>query len=162
VLDGFKLRELFVVPHAADRTFFYGINFEFSYSARHWDPKIYSSEIRPIIGWHLGKFDFIVNPIFDNSWKGFNNLDFVPATRIAYNLSQSWAVAVEEYADFGMVKHFLPADQQSQQLFGVIDYKGEPFNIEVGLGFGLTSASDRLVAKVMLWRDLYRPVRSGN
>jgi hypothetical protein len=104
VLDGFKLRELFVVPHAADRTFFYGINFEFSYNARHWDPGIYSSEIRPIIGWHLGKFDFIVNPIFDNSWKGFNNLDFVPATRIAYNLSQTWAVAVEEYADFGMVK----------------------------------------------------------
>jgi hypothetical protein len=60
-----------------------------------------SSEIRPIIGWHLGKFDFIVNPIFDNSWKGFNNLDFAPATRIAYNLSQTWAVAVEEYADLG-------------------------------------------------------------
>ena len=68
VLDGFKVRELFVVPHAADRTFFYGINFEFSYNARHWDPSMYSSEIRPIIGWHLGKFDFIVNPILDNSW----------------------------------------------------------------------------------------------
>jgi hypothetical protein len=61
VLDGFKLRELFVVPHAADRTFFYGINFEFSYNAKHWDPDTYSSEIRPIIGWHLGKIDFIVN-----------------------------------------------------------------------------------------------------
>jgi hypothetical protein len=61
-----------------------------------------------------------------------------------------------------MIKHFLPADQQSQQLFGVIDYKGEPFDIEAGLGFGLTSASDRLVAKVMLSRDLYKPVRSGN
>ena len=162
VLDGFKLRELFVVPHAADRTFFYGINFEFSYNARHWDPSMYSSEIRPIIGWHLGKFDFIVNPIFDNSWKGFNNLDFAPAARIAYNFSQTWAVALEEYADYGPIKHFLAADQQSQQLFGVIDYKGEPFNIEAGLGFGLTSASDRLVAKVMLWRDLYKPVRSGN
>jgi hypothetical protein len=162
VLDGFKLRELFVVPHAADRTFFYGINFEFSYNARHWDPSIYSSEIRPIIGWHLGKFDFIVNPIFDNSWKGFNNLDFAPATRIAYNLSQTWAVAVEEYADFGIIKHFLAPDQQLHQLFGVIDFKGEPFNIEAGLGFGLTSASDRLVAKVMLSRDLYKPVRSGN
>jgi hypothetical protein len=87
VLNGFKLRELFVSPHAADRTFFYGINFEFSYNARHWDPSMYSSEIRPIIGWHFGKFDFIVNPIFDNSWKGFNNLDFAPCARIAYNFS---------------------------------------------------------------------------
>jgi len=162
VLDGFKVRELFVVPHAADRTFFYGINFEFSYNAKHWDPSMYSSEIRSIFGWHLGKFDFIVNPIFDNSWKGFNNLDFAPAVRIAYNLSQTWAVAIEEYADYGVIKHFLPAAQQSQQLFGVIDYKGEPFNVEAGLGFGLTAASDRLVAKVMISRDLYKPPHNAN
>ena len=155
VLNGFKVRELFVVPNAADRTFFYGINFEFSYNAKHWDPSsLYSSEIRPIIGWHLGKFDLIINPIFDNSWKGFDNLDFAPSARIAYNFSQMWAVAVEQYADFGVIEHFLPAAQQSQQLFGVIDYKGEPFDVEAGLGFGLTAASDRLVAKLMLSRDL--------
>ena len=162
VLDGFKVRELFVVPHAADRTFFYGINFEFSYNAKHWDPSMYSSEIRSIFGWHLGKFDFIVNPIFDNSWKGFNNLDFAPAVRVAYNVSQTWTVAIEEYADYGVIKHFLPADQQSQQLFGVIDYKGEQFNVEAGLGFGLTTASDRLVAKIMLSRDLYKPDKPAN
>jgi hypothetical protein len=44
VLNGFKVRELFVVPHAAEQTFFYGINFEFSYNAKHWDPNLYSSE----------------------------------------------------------------------------------------------------------------------
>lgn len=159
-LNGFKVRELFVVPHAADQTFFYGINFEFSYNAQHWDPNRYTQEIRPIIGWHLGKFDFIVNPIFDNPFKGFNNLDFAPSVRLAYNLSQTWAVAMEEYADFGAIQHFLPADQQSQQLFGVVDYKGEPFDVEAGLGFGLTGASDRLVAKLMLSRDLYRPEHS--
>src|ERR1700740_2760716 len=36
--DGFKVRTLFVVPHAADRTFFYGVNFEFSRNTAHWDP----------------------------------------------------------------------------------------------------------------------------
>lgn len=30
LLNGFKLRELFVLPHAKDHTFFYGVNFEFS------------------------------------------------------------------------------------------------------------------------------------
>jgi hypothetical protein len=35
VLNGFKVRELFVVPHAAEQPFFYGINFEFSYNAEH-------------------------------------------------------------------------------------------------------------------------------
>jgi hypothetical protein len=157
VLDGFKVRELFVVPHAADRTFFYGINFEFSYNARHWQPDMYSSEIRPIVGVHLGQFDLIVNPIFDNPWKGFKNLDFAPSARVAYNISKTWAVAVEEYADFGPISQFLPVNQQSQQLFGVVDYKSEAFNVEAGLGFGLTGASDRLVAKLMVSRDLYTP-----
>jgi hypothetical protein len=95
VLDGFKVRELFVVPHAAEQTFFYGINFEFSYNAKHWDPNRSTSEIRPILGWHLGQFDFIINPILDNSWTGFNNLDFAPSVRFAYNVSKTWAVAAE-------------------------------------------------------------------
>ena len=155
-LDGFKVRELFVVPHAADRTFFYGINFEFSYNSQHWEPDRSTSEIRPIIGWHLGQFDFIINPILDNSWKGFNRLDFAPSFRLAYNVSKTWAVAAELYSDYGELRHFLPADQQSQQLFGVVDYKSELVNIEAGIGFGLTSASDRIVVKLMVSRDLYK------
>jgi len=157
VFDGFKLRELFVVPHAAERTFFYGVNFEFSYNARHWDQNRSTSEIRPIIGWHFGQFDFIVNPILDNSWLGFNRLDFAPTARVAYNISKTWAVAAEVYSDYGEIKQFLPFEQQSQQLSGVVDYKSEDFNIEAGIGFGLTPASDRLVVKLMVSRDLYKP-----
>lgn len=155
-LDGFKVRELFVVPHAAERTFFYGVNFEFSYNSKHWDPDRATSEIRGILGWHLGKFDVIVNPIFDNSWKGFNQLDFAPSVRLAYNVSRTWAVATELYSDYGPIKRFVAADQQSHQLFGVVDYKSELINIEAGIGFGLTPASDRLVVKLMLSRDLYK------
>ena len=79
---------------------FTAINFEFSYNARHWDPRSYTSEIRPIIGLHLHPVDIIVNPILDNSYVGgFKGLDFAPATRVAYNFSSKWAFAVEEYAD---------------------------------------------------------------
>jgi hypothetical protein len=161
-LDGFKVRELFVVPHAAERTFFYGINFEFSYNSQHWEPERSTSEIRPIIGWHLGQFDFIINPILDNSWKGFNRLDFAPSFRLAYNVSKTWAVAAELYSDYGELRHFLPADQQSQQLFGVVDYKSELVNIEAGIGFGLTSASDRVVVKLMVSRDLYKLLQKAD
>lgn len=28
-----------------------------------------TQEIRPIIGWHLGSYDLIINPILDNSYK---------------------------------------------------------------------------------------------
>jgi hypothetical protein len=157
MLNGFKVRELFVVPHAAEQTFFYGINFEFSYNGAHWDPYRSTSEIRPILGWHLGQFDFIVNPILDNSWTGFTNLDFAPSVRLAYNVSKTWAVAAEVYSDYGPLRHLVSTDQQSQQLFGVVDYKGDDFNIEAGVGFGLTPASDRWVVKLMVSRDLYKP-----
>ena len=153
-LNGFKLRALFVTPNAADKSFFYGINFEFSYNAEHWDENRYTSEIRPIIGWRFGKVDLIVNPILDNSWKGFSALDFAPATRLAYNFSNAWAVAAEEYDDFGPLKHFYSGYQQSHQLFAVVDYSGAPMDIEAGLGFGLTPTSDNLVLKLILSKDL--------
>ena len=78
------------MPHADDRTFFYGANFEFSINAHRWDAKRFTSEIRPIIGWHLKPVDIIVNPIVDTAYDGLKNLEFVPATRVAYNFPSGW------------------------------------------------------------------------
>jgi hypothetical protein len=153
-LNGWKLRELFAEPHAADQPFVYAVNFEFSFNSKHWDPKRNTAEIRPIIGWHLGDWDFFVNPILDTSYDGFKNLDFAPEVRLAYNFSKTWAIAAEHYADFGPLKGFLPGRDQSHQLFAVMDYSGEPFDIEAGVGFGLTAATDHLTLKLMLSRDL--------
>jgi hypothetical protein len=156
LMNGFKLRTLFVVPDAAKRTFFYGINFEFSYNARHWDPRRYTSEIRPIAGWHLGAVDVIVNPILDNSYVGgLGGLDFAPASRVAYNVSPRWAVAAEEYDDFGQLRGFLPSREQAHQVYGVIDYSGAPMDVEAGVGFGMTKATDDVVLKLILSRDLH-------
>jgi hypothetical protein len=153
-LNGWKLRELFAVPHADDRMFVYAVNFEFSFNSKHWDSERYTSEIRPILGMHLGAWDIFVNPILDNSYQGVKNLDFAPSTRVAYNFSKTWAVATEWYADFGPIHRFLPADQQSHQIYAVMDYSGEPFDIEAGIGWGLTAGSDNLTFKLMLARDL--------
>ena len=47
-INGFKLRELFVRPHAAEHKLFYGLNFEFSVNANYWEPQRINSELRPI------------------------------------------------------------------------------------------------------------------
>ena len=154
-INGGKLRLLFVKPHADDRMFFYAVNFEFSYNAKHWDSRRFTSEIRPIIGVHLHPVDIIVNPILDNSYiGGFRSLDFAPATRVAYNVSPKWAVAVEEYADLGLLRRFYSTTEQSHQLYGVIDHGTKFVNIEAGVGFGLTPASDKVILKLLLSRDL--------
>jgi len=151
--NGFKLRTLFVTPDAAKREFFYGVNLEFSFNTAHWDERAYTSEIRGIVGIHAGRFDFIFNPIVDNSWNGFSKLEFVPESRIAMALSEKYKVALEEYDDFGSVGHFLPAAKQSHQLFAVVDINTKEVGIEAGVGAGLTSASDHWVLKLILSRD---------
>ena len=62
---GGKLRTLVASPHAHDRPFFYGVNFELSDQPRLFEANHWGSEIRPIIGWRRPPIEFIVNPIVD-------------------------------------------------------------------------------------------------
>ena len=65
-------------------------------------------------------------------------------------------MALEEYDDFGELRGFQPAAQQSHQLFLVADYTG-PISVEGGIGFGLTPATDHLTVKLILTSDLNGP-----
>ncbi len=152
--DGFKLRALFAVPNAGDRKFFYGANFEFSINQKNWDENRYSSEIRPIIGWHLKPWDIIINPILDTEYDGLKNLDFAPAVRIAYNFSDKWAVSAEEYADYGPLHSLYGASEQAHMLYGVVNHTMKFLEIEAGVGVGLTSATDKVTLKLLLIKDL--------
>lgn len=154
-INGFKLRELFVRPHAADHTFFYGVNYEFSVNASYWESRRITSEVRPIVGVHLHPVDLIFNPIVDTNWHGgFGNLEFVPATRIAYNVNSNWVVAAEEYADVGPLRHFYSLHDQFHEGWAVVDHTTKIVNIEAGVGVGVTAGSDRLTFKLMVSRDL--------
>ena len=154
--NGAKLRALFAVPHADTRTFFYGVNFEYSRNAARWNDSRYSGEIRPIIGGRAGPVDLIFNPILDTSFNGgLGNLTFAPATRLAYNFSPKWTAAIEHYADFGPIRNFAPSHEQTQALFAVIDYNGKP-GVEFGIGHGLNGATGKIVIKLMLNWSLNR------
>src|SRR5262249_656281 len=147
-LNGFKIRELFVKPHAHDQKFFYGVNFEFSVNYGFWEDRHITSEIRPIVGVHLGKWDLIYNPIMDTDYTGrFGGLHFNPSGRVAYNLNEKWAVAAEEYAGFGTFHTFLPANDQFHEVWAVVDHTSKWVNIETGIGVGVTSGADKLTLK---------------
>jgi hypothetical protein len=153
LINGGKLRALVAVPNASERSVFYAVNFELSYNARHWATTHIDAEIRPIVGTRFGPVDLIFNPIIDIPFTGIGALDFAPAERIAYNFHEHWAVALEHYADYGAVRHFETVDRQEQALFAVVDYSGEPVDVEFGIGHGFTAASDSLVLKLMLTKS---------
>src|ERR1700730_9160608 len=84
--NGGKIRNLFVTPSAANRNFFYGVNFEFSYETPPFSQTRYALEIRPIIGVRNADWEFIVNPIVDVGFGALGEADFAPAARLARNL----------------------------------------------------------------------------
>jgi hypothetical protein len=157
--NGFKLRTLFATPNGADRKVALGANFEFSYNAKRWDTTRITSEIRPIVAFHVNpKFDFIVNPILDTAYDGLGNLEFVPAVRASYMPKPDWALSLETYSGFGTINGFQPVHDQAHQLFGVLDHTTKSgFEMEFGVGVGLTDASDKLTFKMILARDLNKP-----
>ena len=134
------------------------MNFEFSVNRSYWENAPITSEVRPIIGLHLHPWDLIYNPIVDTDYRGgFGGLQYNPGGRVAYNLNDRWAVAVEEYDGFGPLNQFAPYSQQFHEVWAVMDHASSKFlgiNVESGIGFGLTPGSDKVTLKLMLSRNL--------
>ena len=97
-----------------------------------------------MIGVRNKEWEFIVNPIVDVSFGPPGEADFAPAARLARNLKEDRFIGLEYYSDFGKIDNFLPLQQQSQQLYAVTDFKVKTVDVELGVGYGFTSGSDRL------------------
>jgi hypothetical protein len=149
-----KIRQLFVIPDAAERAFFYGINFEFSYAMPQFSETRWNMEIRPIVGWRKGDYEFIVNPIIDLGFGQSGGAEFVPAARFARKLGENLSVGLEYYTDLGPLQSWLPFNEQQHNIYAVVDFKIGRFDVNAGVGYGLTPGSDRLMAKMIIGTDL--------
>jgi hypothetical protein len=69
-------------------------------------------------------------------------------------LNDKWAVAAEEYADMGPLRHFYQTNNQFHEVWAVMDHSSKILSVETGIGFGLTAGADKLTLKLMLSRDL--------
>jgi hypothetical protein len=158
--NAFKFRTLFVSPHADQRNFFYGVNFEFSNETPPFAQTRFAMEIRPIIGIRNSEYEFIVNPIIDASFGRYGETDFAPALRLARKFGPDLYAGFEYYSDFGKIGDFKSFDEQQHTLFAVTDFKAGIFDVDLGVGYGLTPASDRWVVKAILGYAF--PVSGGN
>jgi hypothetical protein len=118
-----KIRQLFVIPNAAEREFFYGVNFEFSYAMPQFSDTQWNMEIRPIVGWRKGGYEFILNPIVDIGFGQNGGAVFAPAARFARNLSETLSVGVEYYTELGgSQQSWLPFNEQQHNIYAVVDF----------------------------------------
>ncbi len=160
--DAFKLRTLFVSPHADQRNFFYGVNFELSNETPPFAQTRWALEIRPIIGLRNSEYEVIVNPIVDIGFGKYGEADFAPAVRVAKNFGHDLYAGFEYYSDFGKIGDFSPLAEQQHTLFAVTDFKFGVFDVDLGVGYGLTPASDRWVVKTIIGYAFPVPGSSAN
>jgi hypothetical protein len=158
---GFKLRAKMIVPQRLTGQFFVGLNVEVGRVPSWVEDAAWGTEFRPILGWSDGLFLVDVNPILGCALDGPDafRVDFSPAAKVAVNTQLGFSVGVEYYGELGYLSGIYPASQQQHLLFAVLDLvapRGKPdfdWELNLGVGFGLTSATDQqLIVKAIVGR----------
>jgi len=111
-------------------------------------------EIRPIIGFRKNEVEFIVNTIVDIGFGTNGDVTFTPAARLARNFGENFALGIEYYTGLGPLQNFVPFNNQQHNIYAVTDFKIGRWDVNAGIGYGLTSASDRWMAKMIIGTNL--------
>ncbi len=69
---------------------------------------------------------------------GWVKRNFAPAFRAAKKVAPDVQVGLEYYADFGEIGRFAAVRDQQHTLFAVTDFKAGDFDVNFGVGYGLT------------------------
>ena len=151
---GVKLRSKFVTVPSFHREWRLGLNFELSRVPEAFEPDRWGGEVRPMAVWENEHWLLAVNPIVEVSLAGAGakaGPSFAPALMAKFKIRDAVALGVEYYADLGPIAAPVPLKRQEQYLFEAIDLLSIPhFELNAGVGEGLTDASNGLIVKVIL------------
>jgi hypothetical protein len=157
---GAKLRSKFVTPPSSHPHLRLGANLELSVVPEAYDRDRWGSELRPIVAWASDDWLFAFNPILDQSLAGPGASDgpkFEPALKAARDVARVVDLGFEYYANFGPIASPSPWRDQEHYLYCVVDVVGlERWELNVGVGAGVTPASEGVVAKMILGYELER------
>jgi len=153
---GDHIRPRFTAPKSWHWPVGVSISQEIGYQRRQFSEDTWNYELRPIIDKQLGRWYLDFNPTFDKSLHGLNagkGWEFSPNVKISFDFTKKISGGVEYYGAIGPVSQFDPIDQQSQQIFPVIDLNLSPkWEINFGAGVDVSNASDHLIVKGIIGR----------
>ena len=138
--EGYRAELQYIAPHDDESGIYWGINIEIARASRVHEPEFWNLEVIPIIGWRSGRWHLVANPGFERPVSGADRTaTATPAEKIAY---RAWGKN-----DFGLEYYRDNAD--SHTLYLAWDGKLGKSDINVGIGKGTGSASDRWVVKAI-------------
>jgi hypothetical protein len=127
---------------------------EIGYQRRKFSADTWTWEIRPIIDKQIGPWYLSFNPTFDRSFHGegvHGGVGFSPNFKIGYDITKKINAGFEYYGALGPVTGFDPLRDQQQQLFPAVDLNLAPqWEVNFGVGVGMTHGTDHLIAKTII------------
>src|SRR5207302_2810373 len=113
-------------------------------------------EIRPIVDKKVGPWYLAFNPALERSWHGpgvNEGVEFAPAAKVSYDFTRHVAGGLEYYGSTGPITGLRPLHDQQHQIFPTIDLDVSPvWEINFGVGIGMTGPTDHLIIKGILGR----------
>jgi hypothetical protein len=159
---GDHIRPRFRVPDKWHWPVGVSISNEIGYQRRQFSVDTWTWEIRPIVDGWLGRqldkdtrrWYWSINPTFDRAFHGPDvnqGLVFSPNFKFSYYFNSKIGGGLEYYGSVGPVTGFDPVYQQQHQFFPAVDLNLAPqWEINFGLGVGVTRSTDHLIAKMIL------------
>jgi hypothetical protein len=151
---GDHIRPRFRVPPEWKWPVGLSISNEIGYQRRPFSVDTWTWEMRPIVDKQMGRWYWSFNPTFDKSLHGESTSQgfvFSPNFKFSYDFTKKIAGGLEYYGSLGPATGFLPTGQQEQQIFPAIDLNVNPrWEINLGIGVGLTHSTDHLITKMIL------------
>lgn len=151
---GDHIRPRFRVPEKWKWPVGVSVSNEFGYQRSQFSSDTWTYELRPIIDKKIGRWYLDFNPTFDKSVHGASasqGFVFSPNVKVSYDFTKKIAGGIEYYGSVGPATGFAPIAQQQHQIFPAIDWNGsERWELNFGVGVGLTRSTDHLIAKMIL------------
>lgn len=151
-VDGEKLRLKFIAPKAPGQAFFWGANLEVGKVAHRVDENPWNGELKGIAGWRNERWTIAVNP--NIAWKISGPATSPPSfhldSKVAYKVRDGVEYGVESYNEFGPLKRLGRLHDQSQTVFAVADIEVHGWDLNLGMGRGLTPSADRWLLKAVI------------
>ncbi len=127
---------------------------EIGYQRRQFSEDTWTWELRPIVDQKIQRWYWAVNPTLDRSFHGpgvSRGVVFSPNFKFSYDFTPKITGGLEYYGSTGPITGFDPISQQQHQIFPAIDLNLAPqWEVNFGLGVGLTGATDHLIAKMIV------------
>ena len=127
---------------------------EVGYQRRKFSVDTWTWEMRPIVDQQIGRWYWSFNPSFDKSFHGESvrqGFVFSPNVKFSYDFTKKITGGIEYYGSVGPATDFSPINQQQHQIYPTIDLNLSPnWEVNFGLGVGLTRSTDHLIAKMIL------------